>query len=58
MGVLKYVHYLYIVVAVLFVYEGVTQLQAGENYIISFLFAAAALFMFFFRRHFSDKMKR
>ncbi len=58
MGLLKYVHFLYLVLAVLFIYEGVRRQQAGESYLINFLFAAVAIFMFFFRRHFSNKMKR
>lgn len=58
MGFLRFVHYLYLVLAVLFIYEGVRRMQAGESYVINFLFAAVAIFMFFFRRNFSNKMKR
>jgi hypothetical protein len=43
--------------AILFVYDGIVRVQNKENAILSFLFAAGAVFMFFFRRHFSEKIK-
>ncbi|ESU29643.1 hypothetical protein FLJC2902T_01150 [Flavobacterium limnosediminis JC2902] len=57
MKILQYVHYVYLVMAVLFAYDGIVRLQNGENALLSFLFAAGAVFMFFFRRHFSNKIK-
>lgn len=58
MGILRHVHYLYLVVAILFIVEGIVKLRAGESYVVHFLFALAAIFMFFFRRRFSNKMKQ
>jgi hypothetical protein len=57
MKIFHYVHYLYLVMGVLFIYQGITNVQNGENSIVSFLFAGVAIFMFFFRRHFSNKIK-
>lgn len=57
MILLKYVHYVYLIMALLFVYDGITKYQNNENPILLFLFAAVALFMFFFRRHFSKKIQ-
>jgi len=58
MKILRYVHYLYLVMAILFLYEGIVKMQQDENPIVVFLFAAVAIFMFFFRRHFSKKIQK
>lgn len=58
MKILRYVHYLYLVMATLFLYEGIVKMQQDENPIVVFLFAAVAIFMFFFRRHFSNKIQK
>ncbi|ESU21657.1 hypothetical protein FCR2A7T_01110 [Flavobacterium cauense R2A-7] len=58
MKILRYVHYLYLVMAILFLYEGIVKMQQDENPIVVFLFAAVAIFMFFFRRHFSNKIQK
>jgi len=58
MKILRYVHYLYLVMAILFLYEGIVKMQNQENPIVVFLFAAVAIFMFFFRRHFSNKIQK
>lgn len=55
MGYLKYVSYFYLVFALLFIIDGVLKVTEGGTYIISFLFAGVALFMFFFRRKYSKK---
>lgn len=55
MGYLKFISYLYLAVAVFFIVNGVIALQKGENSIIMFAFAAIAVFMFFFRRHYAKK---
>ncbi len=57
MKFLQYIHYMYLIMAVLFIYDGIVRVQNNENSILSFLFAAAAVFMFFFRRRFSEKIK-
>lgn len=58
MKILRYVHYLYLVMAILFLYEGIVKMQQNENPVVVFLFAAVAIFMFFFRRHFSNKIQK
>ena len=55
MGYLKIVSYLYLVVAAFFFFDGIVRLQDGKTYFISFLFAGAAIFMFFFRMRFARK---
>lgn len=57
MKFLQYIHYMYLILAVLFIYDGIVKVQNNENPIMIFLFAAAAVFMFFFRWHFSKKIK-
>ncbi|CAM3508252.1 PEP-CTERM protein-sorting domain-containing protein [Flavobacterium saliperosum] len=57
MKILRYIHYLYLVMAILFLYEGIVKIQHHESPVVVFLFAAVAIFMFFFRRHFSNKFK-
>lgn len=58
MGILKYVHYIYILLAALFIYDGFVRLNNNEGHPwMSFIFAAAAIFMFFFRRKFSRKFE-
>ncbi|MCG2609980.1 hypothetical protein LZZ90_00490 [Flavobacterium sp. SM15] len=58
MKVFKYVYVIYAVMAVLFLYDGIVKYQEGQNCILSFLFAGVAIFMFFFRKHFADKMHK
>ena len=58
MKFLRYVHYLYLVMAILFIVEGIAKIQKNENALVVFLFAAVAIFMFFFRRHFSNKIQK
>lgn len=58
MKFLRYVHYLYLIMAILFLYDGIVKMQNKENALLSFLFAAVAIFMFFFRRHFSNKIQK
>ncbi|ALM48755.1 hypothetical protein AMR72_07520 [Flavobacterium psychrophilum] len=55
MKYLTVVSYLYLAVAVFFIVDGVNAMRKGENYIISFLFAGLAVFMFFFRMRFAKK---
>ncbi|RWX03640.1 hypothetical protein [Flavobacterium cerinum] len=57
MGYLKIVSYLYLVVAVFFIYDGVMKIKTEESYVLSFLFAGLAVFMFFFRMRFAKKMQ-
>lgn len=57
MRYLKIVSYLYLVVAVAFAYDGVMKMQEGRDYLISFLFAGVAVFMFFFRMRFANRQQ-
>lgn len=57
MGYLKYVSYLYLVVAVFFLYDAIMRIQAGESPLIGFLLAGLAVFMFFFRRWHKKKLE-
>ncbi|WP_313807413.1 hypothetical protein [Flavobacterium sp.] len=56
MKVLQYAHYLYLIIFVMFVYDAFERYQNNESYVLSLLFAALAVFMFFFRRKFSNRM--
>ncbi len=40
----------------MFVYDAFERYQNNESYVLSLLFAALAVFMFFFRRKFSNRM--
>jgi hypothetical protein len=56
MNYLKYTQYVYLLIAVAFIYDGITKLnQSDENPWLSFLIAGVSIFMFFFRRKFSKK---
>ncbi|MDP2161543.1 MAG: hypothetical protein Q8K02_13745 [Flavobacterium sp.] len=57
MAYLKYIQYFYLFAAGFFAYLGFTSLdnQGDRNPWMMFFFAALALFMFFFRRHFYSK---
>lgn len=58
MGYLKYTQYAYLIVAILFLYEGIMKISAGEpTPWLSFLIAGVGIFMFFFRRNFANKME-
>jgi hypothetical protein len=57
MGYLKYTQYAYLIVAILFLYEGIMKISAGEaTPWLSFLIAGMGIFMFFFRRKFANKL--
>ncbi|MDG5490190.1 hypothetical protein [Psychroserpens sp. SPM9] len=56
MKLLQFFQYVYLFFAVIFIYDGISNLgQDGNRAIISFVFAALAIFMFFFRRKFRNK---
>ena len=57
MNFVKYIPYFYIVFALFFLYDVYLRYTNNENYIISLVFVAVAIFMFFFRRRFNDKLK-
>jgi len=56
MGILKYTQYLYLIIAVAFVYDGITKLNdPATGPWLSFGIAAVSVFMFFFRRKYAKK---
>lgn len=56
MTLLKYVPYFYLIIAVLFIYEGITKFNDPDaTPLLSFGIAAVAIFMFFFRMKFQKK---
>ena len=58
MEILKHVHYVYIFFTVVFLYDGFERIYKSQPHPwLSFAIAAAALFMFFFRRKFSKKFQ-
>ncbi|AJA68965.1 hypothetical protein HX045_10935 [Myroides odoratimimus] len=57
MKALRIIPFFYLFIAVLFIYDGVSKIVAGDTGSwLSFLIAAVAIFMFFFRRKFLKKM--
>ena len=58
MSILKYTPYTYLIVAAFFIYDGIDKYNEGlSNYWLSFLLAALAVFMFYFRRRFAKKFE-
>lgn len=58
MGYLKYTQYAYLIVAVVFIYDGITKINSGNDTPwLSFMIAAIGVFMFFFRRKFAKKFE-
>ncbi|MFM9987974.1 hypothetical protein [Flavobacterium sp.] len=56
MNYLKYTQYVYLVAGIIFVYDGFSKLNSGTDMpYLSFILAATAIFMFFFRRKFAKK---
>lgn len=56
MSILKNVFYIYIVLAVLFFYDGIVRISKNEDHPwLSFLIGAGAVLMFFFRRKYSKR---
>ncbi|KUJ63287.1 hypothetical protein AR687_03815 [Flavobacteriaceae bacterium CRH] len=56
MSFLKYTHYIYLLIAIAFIYDGITKLDNPENNSwLSFLIAGVSVFMFFFRRKYTKR---
>jgi hypothetical protein len=54
----KYFYWAYLLLGVLFAFDGFKKLNGGEEgAFVSFALAALAVFMFFFRRNFTKKME-
>jgi hypothetical protein len=59
MKYLKYTAYVYLVAAVFFLIHGISELKnQNSGYWLSFFLTAMSVFMFFFRRRFSEKMAK
>ena len=58
MKTLKLFQYAYLVIAVLFLYKGISEWSTDRNgAYISFFFTALAVFVFFFRKRFAKKFE-
>lgn len=58
MKILKFFQYAYLVFAVLFIWDAISNIGEDNNrVIISLIFAALAIFMFFFRKKFRKKFE-
>jgi len=55
MNYLKYTQYVYLIFSGFFIYDGFMKMNEGQSPWLSFLIAALAIFMFFFRRKFAKK---
>lgn len=58
MKVLKYVYFIYIVLALIFIFDGFQRLNNNEPHPwLSFLLGIGALAMFFFRRKYNQRFE-
>ncbi|RZK09556.1 MAG: hypothetical protein EOO46_13510 [Flavobacterium sp.] len=57
MKYLKFTQYIYLAFAGFFIYDGIMKLNTEESPWLSFIIAAVAIFMFFFRRSFAKKFE-
>lgn len=58
MKLLQFFQYVYLFFAVLFIYDALTNIgKDNSRVIISLVFAALAIFMFFFRKRFRKKFE-
>jgi hypothetical protein len=59
MNYLKFTQYAYLIIAALFIFDGISKINAGNDTPwLSFLIAGMGVFMFFFRRKFAKKFDR
>lgn len=58
MNLMKFFQYAYLIFAVLFLYDGIANLNDGTNRsIISFALSGLAVFMFYFRKKYRKKFE-
>ena len=57
MNYLKYTQYVYLVFGIYFIYDGIMKWGDQDKPWLSFIIAALAIFMFFFRRRFAKKFE-
>jgi positive regulator of sigma E activity len=59
MKYLKYTPFVYLIAGLILMYDGYKKMQASEeSYWLSFILAAIAVGMFFFRRHYAQKFQQ
>ncbi len=54
---IKYAQYLYLIVAILFVFDAFTKFRSNQSYWINLLLAFIAILMFMFKRKFAKKFE-
>ena len=57
MNYLKFTSFVYLVAAAFFLYDAYARFGEGKSYWLSVLLAVVAVFMFFFRRRFAQKIE-
>lgn len=57
MSYLKYTQYIYLAFGGYFIYDGISKWNSPDGPWLSFIVAALAIFMFFFRRRFAKRME-
>lgn len=57
MNYLSITKYIYLVVGLIMIYDAVTKWNLGEDYTLSLVLAALAIFMYFFRRNFGKRFE-
>ncbi len=57
MKYLKYTQYVYLIVALICIYDGVSKMNMGESPWFSFVIALVGIIMFLFRRKYAKKFE-
>jgi hypothetical protein len=58
MNYLKFTQYAYLIAGIIFAYDAFTKWQSEDSsYVLSAIFAAVGVFLFFFRRRFAKKFE-
>lgn len=56
MKALRIIPFFYLLIGCFFIYDGITKIGIDDKFWLSFVIAAVAIFMFFFRRKYSKRM--
>lgn len=57
MNYLNITKYIYLVVGLIMIYDAISKWNKGEDYVLSAVLAALAIFMYFFRRNFGKRFE-
>ena len=57
MNYLNITKYIYLVVGLFMIYDAISKWNKGEDYVLSVVLAALAIFMYFFRRNFGKRFE-